>query len=89
MNKRIYWIIGILAVVVVVGLATLWLSGPMAFGPAMYGMGPGMMSGGWVGMTTFGLVFVLTRVAFWLVPVILIVALATWLLRPRVQEQEN
>lgn len=89
MNKRIFLILGILAIVVIIGLAALWLSNPMTFGAAAYGMGPGMMSNGWAGFTWFGLLFGLTRVAFWLTSIVLIITLVTWIFQPKAQDQEN
>ena len=89
MSKHVLTILTTLMVVAAVGLAAMWLLGPMALGPALYGMGPWIMAGGWGGFTWFGLLFGLIRLLFWLAPITLLAVLLSWLLRSGSPKQKG
>ena len=85
MNKRIFWILGISAVVFVSGLAAFWLVSPMAFGHTGNSMGLGMMDHNWPSFAWFGLAFA----TFWFIPMVLVATLVTWVLNPKLQKQDS
>ncbi len=86
MSKKLLTIGAIVAVIAIAVIALSWFFGPMVgFGPMGHGMGAGWMNLGWGGALLFGLL----RLAFWLIPVVLIAALVAWLIGPRESKSDN
>jgi len=90
MSKKLLTIGAVVAIIAVAVLALGWFFGPMAgFGPMGYGMHAGF-AGGWMNLGWGGALLVgLLRLAFWLIPVVLIAALVAWLIGPRESRSDN